>query len=1330
MQAVTYILTFLSLSAAESIHYVKQNASSNADCPFQQPCFTLDQYVQESSKYFTNESSFVFLPGQHCLNTSLNIRAVSNITFRGEENSPNAVIKCNDGITLTDVTSLHIEGLTFVLSLEQQNGQSSVFVLIDSQEISIANSVFQNGSLHSPGRAILSSNSEVTITGCLFEGNSGDNGGAIFAEMGTLMTLSDNTFTRNQAEAKGGAIYLEEGTASLSGNCFVYNSGMISGGAMYCNGVNLSMMDNNTFHDNYLPAEINSSTGGAIGMDAGKIMASGHVSFFRNRARQGGAVSLNRTEAEFRQGRIVFKDNTAEYLGGGMYTNFSSFISDGGNLTFIGNTAKTLGPFNICGVMCLYASILTNETSKISNNLSASLVNNSGTGGGALFLEKTGGTITLYDIHATGNVGGALGILSTEAKLDGVNIFERNSNHGNGVLTISDKSNVSFLGNITLDHNYASAITAEMSTITFSGKLTNISSNIGGRSGGGGINSTRSTIIFEGKTILYNNTGHTGGAMLTERGEMEIGKESVIFNQNKATEYGGGLYASGTDIKLVYYAEMIFSLNSAELGGAIYMRSNATMTFEWYSNLTTNGNVATSYGGALYHEDVVNIVQCQNVTDIVNKVQETVASVPYSFIEFSQAPALRRACPRIISRNDSAGMDGSFLYGGLLDRSRFPENSRLSMLPYDYFTSSSSLCSFDVSKPSSDTNAITSQPFQLINCDSDDVYFRSSINVYRGQTFTLRMVALGQGKSIVPTTVTALTSVNARLRLNQSSQHISRHCSEVTYNLYSTEEYEKMTLFPQGLCQTIGQASTYLNVTFRSCPDAFKQSNEICDCEDRLKDYNATCQIGDGISILRYKGIKFWMQALYTRNHSYRGLILYPSCPAEYCTEDTVNISLEDPDIQCAPNRGGVLCGECKNGSSLWLGGSRCDVCSNFNLFLIVPFALAGIVLVLFLSLSRLTVSTGTINLLILYANIVQVNRRVFFPSNRTDPLTVFIAWLNLDFGFETCFFHEMDIYAQTWLQFVFPAYVWILVILIIFSSRYSITVSKWLGYNPVAVLATLIFMSYNKILKIIIDVFSSVNLHYPDNERVRVWLKDGNLSYMHSKHLSLSIFTLLILLFFFLPYTFLLLLGHYSFRSKRFLWLLLKIKPLLDSYYAPYRAKTRFWLGFLLLVCCALYIVFSFNSLSGTRYSLLAINIVFAAVGSLSWIIRGIYQLYFKDVIEVSIYMNLIVLSAAAALLPETIKETASYVLVGIVFVTAMGVFVYQIHLSYCTKSARWLKIKSKMPCFRQVKGTSDNPARLIPGTPKKIKEVTSTEIEVREPLLEYSDANYRYST
>ena len=58
--------------------------------------------------------------------------------------------------------------------------------------------------------------------------------------------------------------------------------------------------------------------------------------------------------------------------------------------------------------------------------------------------------------------------------------------------------------------------------------------------------------------------------------------------------------------------------------------------------------------------------------------------------------------------------------------------------------------------------------------------------------------------------------------------------------------------------------------------------------------------------------------------------------------------------------------------------------------------------LVFFIKLLDLTVSHGLINGLIFYANVIKPNEHIFLPPRNTNPLTIFISWLNLDLGIET----------------------------------------------------------------------------------------------------------------------------------------------------------------------------------------------------------------------------------------------------------------------------------------------------------------------------------------
>ena len=109
----------------------------------------------------------------------------------------------------------------------------------------------------------------------------------------------------------------------------------------------------------------------------------------------------------------------------------------------------------------------------------------------------------------------------------------------------------------------------------------------------------------------------------------------------------------------------------------------------------------------------------------------------------------------------------------------------------------------------------------------------------------------------------------------------------------------------------------------------------------------------------------------------------------------------------------------------------------------------------------------GTVNSLIFCANVIQANRSLFLPPGETNILTVFITWLYLNLGIETCFYDGMNAYVFTWLQFLFLFYVWFLIALIIVVSRYSDKTAGILGNNPVAVLATLVLLSYSKLLRI-----------------------------------------------------------------------------------------------------------------------------------------------------------------------------------------------------------------------------------------------------------------------
>ena len=108
----------------------------------------------------------------------------------------------------------------------------------------------------------------------------------------------------------------------------------------------------------------------------------------------------------------------------------------------------------------------------------------------------------------------------------------------------------------------------------------------------------------------------------------------------------------------------------------------------------------------------------------------------------------------------------------------------------------------------------------------------------------------------------------------------------------------------------------------------------------------------------------------------------------------------------------------------------------------------------------------------------MHINRSIYFPSTETNPLAVFIAWLNLDLGIETCFYNGMNAYAKAWLQFAFPVYIWLIAgLIIILSHKYRIA-ARLFGRNAVKVLATLFLLSFAKLGHAMI----SPSVHCPDS--------------------------------------------------------------------------------------------------------------------------------------------------------------------------------------------------------------------------------------------------------
>ena len=330
-----------------------------------------------------------------------------------------------------------------------------------------------------------------------------------------------------------------------------------------------------------------------------------------------------------------------------------------------------------------------------------------------------------------------------------------------------------------------------------------------------------------------------------------------------------------------------------------------------------------------------------------------------------------------------------------------------------------------------------------------------------------------------------------------------------------------------------------------------------------------------------------------------------------------------------------MLCGACLQNYSLTLSSLKCSKCnSNHYLSLLLVFTLAGIALIASLLLLHMTFAEGTINGLIFYVTVINIIKDIVFPPDTLplNPLTLFLSWLNLDFGIQICFYTGLDYYSYTWLQFVFPFYLWFLVGLIILACKYSSRAMKLFGSNPVAVLATVVLISCSKLLHTSQQVLSYVTVYHSDGTQEKRWRIDPNLLYFQGKHIPLAMFGLLILIVFLIPCVVLIKLGHYlqKYSNKRGLKWLIKIKPIFDAYYAPFCKNTHYWVRLMLFIRTCLSIAYCTLKNTERTAILVIVASVLTGITSILWLQHKIYHKNFINMLEGSFILNVIILSIA----------------------------------------------------------------------------------------------------
>ena len=905
-------------------------------------------------------------------------------------------------------------------------------------------------------------------------------------------------------------------------------------------------------------------------------------------------------------GHNVFLNNTAYNTGGAMYGLRSRIQLSGKNI-FMGNRVGIEDGLNRDGtaIHVEFSSISLNGYFKFHNN---QIIENS----------------SLCFGH-----GGTIAASYSSLTMQGVFYFMKNAN-GNGGAILLRSSECVISGHVEFEGNEAFI-------------------------DGGSISASHSSLVISSNDFYsYNNS-----YISSENSTTSSLKSIIIFCNNSAGEYGGAVDLRESSMTLS--GSVIFKANKALYGGGIsmYYISDSRkchpnlIIFQEPLDLLFHSNAARELGGALFIDDANSGCRQQDSSHSFNCFFTVTGSIRFIKLNFTG----NRAC------------NGTGIYGGLIQYCDVEVgNQRQS--GYKVLQNLTKNTTTEIKNKYANSNA-----YEIHLCNDPP----SDIRVQRGQVFNISVTVLGEFdipvNQSVAFTIDYYDQETSRKIVGQPYNYLNtRGCRNLGFSILSRHQTENITLhIPQCFDKP---SSLRVTIHLDDCPPGFELILNSCKCQTiifKVTGYEDLCDSNTGLIKCPQQD---WMKPILDENLTYEGFMWSPNCPAHLCRYDEdywLDFSSDNVDFLCSDNRTAMLCGACLQNYSLKLSSLKCSKCNSNNyLSLLLVFVLAGVALIASLLLLHMTVADGTINGLIFYANTINIIKDVVFPQYTIppNPLTVFISWLNLDFGITTCFYTGLDYYSYTWLQFVFPLYLWFLVGLIILACKYSSRAMKLFGSNPVAVLATVVLMSYNKLFHTSQQIFSHATVRYSNGTQETRWKIDPNLHYFERKHLSLAVFGLLIVIFFLLPYIILLSFGHYlqKYSNKRGLKWLIKFKPVLDAYYAPFCKNTRYWVGFLLFIRTSLSISYFALKKTDNTIFLVIMCFIFIGITLIPWLQNKRYEKKFVNVLEGSFILNIIVLIILCIITNIPHQEDKCHQLIvfhtsiGIAFIKFLGILAFHI--------------------------------------------------------------------
>ena len=728
-------------------------------------------------------------------------------------------------------------------------------------------------------------------------------------------------------------------------------------------------------------------------------------------------------------------------------------------------------------------------------------------------------------------------------------------------------------------------------------------------------------IIVLEDVIAYNNTQDGSSTSISKAGmfTMDNIKALHITGSNSHYYNNSGSVFEVIDSNIILEGNMLFEGNRGERGAVFKLYGSSTFHLNNGLRATFINNIAHTKGGAIYAQDYIYKIIKQCTFQMSSLFQNTsVFSVNMIFI------------------NNTAGLSGSSIFSTNLyncyinelyytahhnEKHYYDTIFHFDSLKHDplnisTLSNSHCICSKDLTKCIYDSN--------------NEVVFPNIISAYSGQTLHIPMAAKDVVDNNVYTTVSlALARVSdnsGTISLSPfSSWYISPHdenqvllesqqCTLVNFTLYKRDSNLKRINDAVIVILSPDDSSLLkIKLNLLDCPLGFELNTDTstCQCSPVINklgmagDYQPSCLVVSDNSYLQYPlatitrppnstawaglinitngtnktivfGVAFTCLESCNLNQDYTKFLINGS---DVLIADPNNYSVNHLPL-CPPTKTGPLCSTCTtvNGIkySVVFGSSECKQCSNWWLLTLILYVVAGPLLIYLLFALKLTLTTGTLNGIIFYAQTIGIVNTKFILSHKVISLMyssahVFLSMLSFNLAFPLCFYNGMTELWKFSLSLLFPLYLLTIVILLIILSRYSLRLSNRIAHSSVQVLVTVVHLSFTSMFTGMSNIVIPINIYTNDtsNPILKVWYRDGTVEYGKGGHLILMIFILLFVGPVMLSYMTILVAGRPLMRVDK---LREYIRPVYEAIHAPYKHNKEFFFTTRLLLLVFLY--------------------------------------------------------------------------------------------------------------------------------------------------------------